>query len=384
MIQKVFAGRLCCLGLGAAVLMAGCGGGFFIKQTPGTPGTTPGTAAGDFVYVANNAQNTLSGFSLKAGALTMVPNSPYTLPLGLGGSSIVLSRSNAYVYVGGLGGITSYAIAGDGSLTPITQGGAAALANFIALETSPDGNWLLGLDALSQTVYVYQINQANGLLVANGAPVPYAAPGPVAVSPLQMRMSPDGTLLVAALGGSGDVLFTFNTGTGLLTPSANLAEPPGYNDNAVTFDTKSTYVYFSRGGLKNGASGVVSYRVGSGGSLTPVQSLIPSGNAPYALLLDATGAYLYTANRGDATISGYTVLNGTLTALPGSPYASGRLVTALARDNSGKYVLAAAVGGSPDVTLYSFDATQAGRLNSAATVASGVDPAGATAIAATR
>ena len=52
-------------------------------------------------------------------------------------------------------------------------------------------------------------------------------------------------------------------------------------------------------------------------------------------------------------------------------------------DKTGKYLLAAATGGDPDLTMYSFDTAVPGKLDTATSVATGVDPAGAVAIAAT-
>ncbi len=92
---------------------------------------------------------------------------------------------------------------------------------------------------------------------------------------------------------------------------------------------------------------------------------------------------MYAANRGDATISGYTLAGGSLTAVASSPFGSGSAVTAIARDSSGKYLIAAASGGSSDVTLYAFDAVTAGKLDAVAVAASGTDPAGSVAVAAT-
>jgi hypothetical protein len=58
-------------------------------------------------------------------------------------------------------------------------------------------------------------------------------------------------------------------------------------------------------------------------------------------------------------------------------------VTALGADSTGKYLLAAANGGSPDLTMYSFDAATAGKLDAAASIATDTAPANAVAIALT-
>jgi 6-phosphogluconolactonase (cycloisomerase 2 family) len=52
-------------------------------------------------------------------------------------------------------------------------------------------------------------------------------------------------------------------------------------------------------------------------------------------------------------------------------------------DNSGDYLLAAANGGSSDLTMYSYDSTTTGKLDLSAATATGTDPTGPVAIAAT-
>ena len=365
--------------LAALLLLAGCGA-FFIPNT--TSNTPTANSSGDYVYVANQTTNTLSGFVVGAGALTPTTGSPYTLTTGLAPASVAVSRPNTFVYVGGTGAITSYSIGTAGALTLVSSIAASLSARFISLETSPDGQWLIALDSLTFTVYTFGINTSTGALTLNQS-LPYIGGGPGAVLPTRIRISPNAAYVIAALGTGGDALFTFSTSTGILTQTATLAVAAGVSDNAVTFDANSAYIYFARGNSAAGTSGVSSYSVATGGALTQVQALAASGNAPYSVLLDLTGAYLYTANRADGTLSGYSVSSGNLAALAGSPFLSGSTATALARDNSGKYLIAAAYGGSSDLTLYGFDALTPGKLNALAVYSSGTDPAGAIALATT-
>ncbi len=60
-----------------------------------------------------------------------------------------------------------------------------------------------------------------------------------------------------------------------------------------------------------------------------------------------------------------------LTAVSGSPFASGVGVSTVAADSTGKYVLATAQSGSPDLSVYSFDATTAGKLDALTSSATG-------------
>jgi 6-phosphogluconolactonase len=57
-------------------------------------------------------------------------------------------------------------------------------------------------------------------------------------------------------------------------------------------------------------------------------------------------------------------------------------VSALGRDNSGTYILATALNGSPDVQMYSIDSTIPGKLDTSGTASTGdpYEPAGAVAI----
>jgi 6-phosphogluconolactonase (cycloisomerase 2 family) len=114
--------------------------------------------------------------------------------------------------------------------------------------------------------------------------------------------------------------------------------------------------------------GVRVFTIGS--SFTEISgSPFKAGTQPRSLQFDGTGDYLYVANATDDTISGFSVLaSGALTALTGSPFSSvGTQPFALALDQSKKFVLSANLGGTPDVQLFSFDATTAGKLDPGAT-----------------
>ena len=366
------------LALGTMGLLTGCG--FFPATTTSSgTGTGSGTnSSGDYVYVVNQTTDTLSGFLVGTGSLTSIGT--VALAAGLTPTSVAVTRPNTYVYVAGNGAISCFAIGSGGALTAVSGGGAAAIANFVSLDTSPDGQWLFALDSITLTIYLYKINTSTGALTLSATPV-YGVPGVGTVLPRSIRVSPNGAFVAVALGSGGDLVFPFTTTTGVLGASNNLAIPAAYTDNAAVFDATSAYLLIARASASG--SGVATYSVNSAGALTAVGTLAASGNAPYAILLDSTGAYVYVANRGDATISGYSLAAGSLTALGSSPFGSGSGVGALARDNSGKYILAAASGGGSDLTLYGFDAVIPGKLNALAAMASGTDPAGSVALATT-
>jgi 6-phosphogluconolactonase (cycloisomerase 2 family) len=300
---------------------------------------------------------------------------------------MVVTPNNTLLYVGSAtGGIFVYFINSDGSLTTPSTGSQPAGVLAPAMTVSPDGQWLIALDGTTQQLDIFQINASTGALTSVNLPATYT-PNPGTWQPSDVRVSPDGTLIFAALGIAGDAVFTFNTTTGVATGPLILS-----TGNAATGDyglavSKTGYLYIARSGTNGG---VAVYSIGSGGSLTSVTgSPFAAGSGTFSVVLDSTGTYAYAANRTDGTISGYTIVPSTavlglsLTQLSGSPYTSGVGVQSIGIDATNKYLLAAAVNGAPDLTMYSFDVTIPGKLVSATSVATGVDPAGPVGLALT-
>ncbi len=360
----------------------GCAG-FFppITNSGGGGGTTS-----NVVYVANQAANSIGGFAIGTGTLTAVPNSPVATtykPL-----TMVVNPANTLLYVGASNGIFVYFINSDGSLTTPSTGSQPAGVFATSLAISPDGQWLIALDGTTQQLDIFQINATTGGLTSvTTTPPTYSIISGV-WQPSEVHVSPDGTLIFAALGTAGDVVFTFNTATGAATSSQNLQTGnAATGDYDLAINSKTTYVYIARSGTNGG---VAVYSIGSGGLLTPVTgSPFAAGSGTFSVVLDSTGSYVYAANRTDGTVSGYTIAPGTTTAalsltpLSGSPYTSGSAVQALGVDSTGKYLLAVAVNGAPDLTMYSFDIPVPGKLDPSTSVATGTDPAGAVALALT-
>jgi hypothetical protein len=102
-----------------------------------------------------------------------------------------------------------------------------------------------------------------------------------------------------------------------------------------------------------------------------------------------TSNYVYVANKsvsGSSTgnITGFAITTtGTVYSLTSvSTVASGVSTIGLAEDSTGTYVFAVNSSGSPDLNVYTFDTTTAGKLVSYTTAATGSDPVQAVAITA--
>jgi 6-phosphogluconolactonase len=245
---------------------------------------------------------------------------------------------------------------------------------------SPDGNWLIALDGTTTQLDIYQINKSTGGLVLSST-VPFSIPNAQVLGKM-VKVAPNGELIFASLGTGGDLVFTFNTANGATVLSQTLAPiSTQTSENGLAIDSTTTHLFIARSGLNGG---LAEYTIGTNGALTSVTgSPFAAGAQPLSVALDPSNTYAYVANGTDATISGYTVGNGIGVPLAGSPYASGASVRALTRDQSGKYLLAVAFAGAPDLTMYSISATVAGGLTQTSTSATGTDPAGAWAVVST-
>lgn len=124
---------------------------------------------GKFLYVANNTADSISGYAIdqQSGALTEVPGSPFPtgdLPVGLAASS----RGGLLFSANGGGTIDSFAIAGDGSLTPVDEQPAGSSPNDV--EVSPDGRFIYTANFWSGNISGFSISANGTLAELSGSP----------------------------------------------------------------------------------------------------------------------------------------------------------------------------------------------------------------------
>jgi len=377
------------LGVVTLCWTTGCAG-FWVAVGNSSGGSTSTT--NDYVYVANaNSTSTtktmtLAGFAVGTGTLTAIPGSPYTLPFYP--TAVAVNPASAIVFVAGNSEILAYAIQSDGSLSTLNGGGAVGYAAVASMDISPDGQWLIALDQNNITMDEFEVNSTTGLLTAVLPLTTYPVLTGATTIARAVKFSPNGDYLFAALGTAGYVVYTFNTSSGALTtPLTPLSLVSGTSANALAVSPNSEYLYIA---ISSGTTGsLAAYSIGSNGpnvTLTEVGLPAAAGTQPYSVAVNTAGTDVYVANRGSNSISGFSIgSGGTLTQLNMSPYTSdtGVNVTALAVDNSGKYLLSVANGGSPDLTQYSYDSSGNLVLPTSASTGSGTEPAGAIALATT-
>jgi 6-phosphogluconolactonase len=96
------------------------------------------------------------------------------------------------------------------------------------------------------------------------------------------------------------------------------------------------FVYVANGG---GSNNVSAYKIGLNGSLTAVPgSPFSARNLPSSVAVDSNGKFIYVVNESSSDVSGYKIdSNGALIAVPGSPFPVGSDPHQIVIDPAGKF-----------------------------------------------
>ncbi len=353
----------------SALLLAGCGD-FFNKDGGGGGGGSTGS----YTYVGTQG-GVLVGYSVSAtGALATLSGSPNQFATA-GINSLAVTRANTFLYAG-VSGIGVYGLgiaSGTGVTTLINTNALVQDVAPSALTVDPSGKYLLvaGLANGAPAVGEYLINSDGTLAEVQGSPVTITFPTGTDTSNVSLQnivVAPNSGYVFVTLGQLGIAPLPFNTSGGL-SVNTQIINPKATSgianqDLGLAVNATSTALFVGETNV-----GVRVFTIAASKFTEISGSPFKAGGQPRSLAFDGTGDFLYVANATDSTISGYSVLaSGTLTALTGSPFSSvGSQPFALALDQSKKFLFSANLAGSPDVQLFSFDSTTAGKLDPGAT-----------------
>jgi 6-phosphogluconolactonase (cycloisomerase 2 family) len=285
------------------------------------------SAAGSDLILTNqgNAQLTPGGTSNVAaftigagGSLTSLTGSPFTLPGGGYPYGAAVTPDTRFLYVDDqVNSVYPYALgAGSPSAGAPVSIGSGSPVPVLDL-VSPNGRRLYVLSLTGLEVSGFAI-AGDGTLT----PLP-GSPYPVTVSmPESMVMTPDGAHVYVAGFTTADKLEGFNvTGDGSLSALTVSPYTLGNSTNGMRITPDGAYLYASNIDTTTPLS---IFALHSDGTLSAITPPTPppglSPGAPRAISRD--GQRLYLAEN-DGTILGYTIAaDGTLTPLTGSPYAA--------------------------------------------------------------
>lgn len=276
-------------------------------------------------------------FALSAGAgLVAVASLAFgTLPASADSSGRDHDKVVGYAYVDentvGANTVAGFARHRDGSLTPLpgspfAVGGAgtgAGLGSQGAIQASPNGRFLIAVDAGSNQLSVLRVGP-KGDLRPVGQPVSSGG-----VQPVSIAISDDGLVYVANVGNGGSNYTGFRLGeNGNLRPIANstVPVPEGSGVGDVLFNSTGDHLI----GTRDNPSLIDSFLVGRDGRLTaaPGSPFTGQGLGQIGAEFRPTNpSQLYVSNAHDGpglgTVSAFNVdRKGVLTSIGASPYAN--------------------------------------------------------------
>ncbi|HET9791708.1 MAG TPA: beta-propeller fold lactonase family protein [Candidatus Angelobacter sp.] len=239
-------------------------------------------------------------------AMAVAPNAPrlYVANRDSGDISVYLIDPNN----GNLGLVT-------GSPFKVNPDPAAASpTNPQSIAISPNGGFLYTANPTQGTIAGFAIASDGSLTPVPGSPF---AVGTAGTSPSFLAVHPGGSFLYAADPASNAVLGFAIGGNGAITPIAGSPFAAGLGTSALSMTPQGSFLYASNSG-DNTVSG---YSIDNSGALTQVSGspFLTGGNVPGYVL--ATGSFVYVADQGTNDIAGFAIANtGTLTKVKGSPF----------------------------------------------------------------
>jgi 6-phosphogluconolactonase (cycloisomerase 2 family) len=381
--------------MAAIFFLAGCNG-FWNPPSSGGGGTS---LSGN-IYVLNVQTDQIVGYNVNSsGKLASLPGSPYVIPGPLLSTpAITVAPNNLFLYVGTTNGIYLYSIASNGSLTLGNSAGIISNNMAVSMEVDKTNSWLVNVSAAAPYIYAIPINSSNGTITSKQTQFAQLP----AATVRQVVISPDNSFLFIAMGQGGTAVIPFNAantnpiGSATIIPvklNGGSALSVAVDPLGLVGQTTPRVFYIGETAATSGANSG-GLRVFNFSNRTEVaNSPWPSqGLAPFAILPKSTGDYVYVVNRQTSSgstgvIAGFSIASsGTSYALTplGSTFTAGTNPQAMVEDNTGKYVFVVNVGGSPDLSGYTFSTGSPGFLvsDSAISGATGTDPTLASAIAA--
>ena len=327
---------------------------------PGVSGATTVTVvppSAEFAYVTNDTDNTVRVFKIDSstGALTEISGSPFSNP-GSGAASVTADPSSKFLYTAnqGDGTVTAYAITpsvgGLSLISPNVFSGNGAFGTAV----DPSGKFAYVGNLGDNTISGYSIDPTTGILTAvPGSPfssLPGTGPQGIAAHP------GDNFIYVTGSGTNNVTRYTFDSTTGILSlPGTVFGPAPGTITKpvSITLDPLAKFAYTANNlpspNYPNGS--VTAYTINPSEPNLGALTVIGNFNAgtlfggPAMVAVDPSGRFAYVAGGG---VTAFTIDStmGTLTPIPGSPFAAGLNTLSVAVDPSGKFVYAAAHGGS--------------------------------------
>lgn len=365
--------------------LTGCSG-FWQAPSSSSSTTTTTTLSSGYFFVLNQETAQIVSYYVSAGTLTKVAS--YTTPDTP--LAMAVAPNDTHLYLSTNSGIYVYTIS-SGKLTIANGGGVITSDAAYTIQVDTTSGWLVEAVNGYAQLNALKLNSSTGLL--SSTTEQYVTLPASTIN--QIAIAPDDDYIAVAMGTGGTEIVPFSSGNTNPFSSGSKLSVYGSSGSAqsVAFDPQERMLYIGETAVSSSSNsgGLRAFKISSGSfseiSGSPYGS---KGLAPYSILAEANGNYVYVANRNTASsttgvIAGFTVTASsssyTLSAMS-STFTAGKYTYSLAEDSTDQFIFAASYGGSYDLTGYIFDTTTAGTLDTVIQSTTGTDPVEAIAVAA--
>jgi 6-phosphogluconolactonase len=292
---------------------------------------------GKYLYAVNETGNgpehsgLVTAYTIDAGTGTLTELN-HQLSRGAAPCHLAIDATGRFLVVANYGGgnFAEFAIGADGRLSPsmalLAHAGSGPNkerqegphAHDVVF--SRDNRHLVAVDLGVDQVFVYTFDPASGAL--KPAPQQSAATPPGA-GPRHFAFHPGGRSAFSINELSSTITsYTWNGGTGALTPGASVSTLPanfqGTSSTAeIAIDATGSFVY----GSNRGHDSIAVFAVTPSGALSLVEHTPTGGKTPRNFTIDPTGRWLVAANQDSSTLTVFRrdATSGRLTAA-GTPH----------------------------------------------------------------
>jgi 6-phosphogluconolactonase len=134
--------------------------------------------SGKYLYInAGPTSNSISGWSVDqtTGEISPLPASPFQTGAPFGGGTFDSTGKILYLPLGAAGGIAALSVdPNTGNLTTIDGSPFVSTTNVTQITVDPTGKFLLGGNTLNKTITVFKIDASTGSLASVGTPLTFA------------------------------------------------------------------------------------------------------------------------------------------------------------------------------------------------------------------
>jgi hypothetical protein len=248
------------------------------------------------------------------------------------------------------------------------------------------GSWLIDAVSGIGAVNAIPLDPTTGLLLGGANEQSVAVPSTAVRRVTITEAGAPNSYVFVAMGAGGTAVVPFTAANTDPFGTVSVIKPINTTTGgsiAVAIDLSRQLLYVGETVAVSGTNpgGLRVFTIGANSTMTEISgSPYPSGGIGPGTILPTT-SYVYVANSSvkDSTtgnIQGFAITTtGTVYSLTSvSTVAAGISTIAMDEENTGTYLLAVNSSGSPDLNIYTFDATTGGKLDSYATASTGSDP----------